>query len=189
MNATELFLKTGKPAGIFFCEKCRLVAATQERAGQCCQNYKCSKCGKDTGSRSWLICDACRDAESAAKERDRFEKAEKLTKWDGWVCNGDDFYESIEDMLDVLDEAPEYVWACKADHFVRAEVSDIIDRMDDDAYEDWYPETLNGLEELKAALNKFNEANKDVCSYTPDYTKAVLINAGVDNRTPEAANA
>jgi hypothetical protein len=49
------------------------------------------------------------------------------------------------------------------------------ERMADTAWEDWDPDSLHWLEELKAALEKFNEANAAVCSYFPDYTKAVLV--------------
>lgn len=177
MTAIELFLASGKPAGVWFCEKCRTVAPSKLIADRCCNNYQCSTCGKDTGSRSWLVCEPCRIAAEESKERERFEKAEKLTVWDGWVFHGDEFYESVEAMLELLDEMPhpEYVWAAKEIHFVQADLDDILDRMTDDAYEDFDPETLDGLDELNAALEKFNEVNAKVCSYAPDYAKAVLI--------------
>lgn len=187
MNATELYLKDGKSAGIFYCEKCRCVAGSQVLAEQCCKDYLCSKCGKDVGSRSWLVCDACRAADEIAKEHERFEKAEKLTTWDGWVYlegigsegfsqSLSDFYDNWADEHDEGGELPKYVWACKVNHFVNADVSDITDRMADEAYEDWDADTLDGLDELKAALAKFNEVNAAVCSYQPDYSKAILLN-------------
>ena len=106
-----------------------------------------------------------------------------MTTWDGWIFDGNDFYESVEDMLDMLDgdgrESPEYVWSCKPDYFVKADVGDITEQMADRAYEDWDPETLNGLDELKVALDRFNEANKHVCSYSPDYSKAIILTKGL----------
>ena len=180
MNATELFHKDGKPAGLFYCEKCRMMAQNRETAEQCCQNYKCSVCGRDTGERHWLICEECRRADDARKEREHFEKAEKLHSCDGPVWHGDEFYQDLETMLDMLDgdPLPKYVWASNENHFVHACVEDITGCMEGDAYEDWDPETLNGLDELKVALDKFNEANKEVVSYTPDYTKAVMVEKG-----------
>jgi len=186
MNATELYLKDGKPTHIFYCEKCRYISSSQELAEQCCKNYQCSQCGKDTGQRAWTICDDCRAANSAEKERERFEKAEKLSDWDGWVylegTGNDGYHQSLSDFYDNWaddhDEGgtlPEYVWSCRPNHFVRADVSDITERMDDEAYEDFDPETLNGLPELKAAIETFNAANASVCSYEPDYSKAILI--------------
>jgi len=190
MNATELFVKEGKSAGIYFCGQCRCVARTQEEAERCCKPYACDKCGKEI-LRYHTRCNDCDNTERARIERERFDKAEKLTEWIGWVyCEGlgfrDGFFESITELFDALaDEEsglpeyvwtwPEYVWTCTPDRFVHADVSDITDRMADQAYEDWDPADLNGLEELKAALDKFNEANKDAISYSPDYTKAVLL--------------
>lgn len=190
MNATELYLKEGKSAGIFYCEKCLCVAGSQHLAEQCCKNYLCSKCGKDVGSRSWLVCDACRSAAEVEKERERFDKAEKLTTWDGWVFlegigregfseSLSDFYDNWADEHDEGGELPKYVWACEANHFVRADVSDITWAMEGEAYEDFDFDTLEGLDELKAALAKFNEANSAVCSYQPDYSKAILLNAAL----------
>jgi hypothetical protein len=188
MNATELFHKDGKSANVFYCGKCRNVAASQSTAEQCCNNYICTRCGNDTGSRCWIVCDECRSKEDAEKERARFEKSEKLTTWDGWVfCEGtgndgfseslSDFYDNWSDEHDEGGTLPEYVWACTENYFVNASLDDITERLAGDAYEDWDPDTLKGLDELRSALQKFNEANADVCSYHPDYTKAILIKA------------
>lgn len=188
MNATELFLKDGKSAGIFYCEKCRCVAGSQVLAEQCCKNYLCSKCGKDVGSRSWLVCDACRASEETANEREHFEKAEKLTAWDGWVyCNEGTGHEGFSESLSAFydhwaddhDEGgslPKYVWACKSHKFVTADFDDIMEHIEENGYEDFDSRTLSGLAELKAALKTFEDANAGVLSYSPDYTKAILLN-------------
>lgn len=178
MNAIELFLKDGLSSGLYFCGKCRCVCATQTIAERCCQNYKCAKCGKDTGSRRWINCDECRDAEEAAKELARFEKAEKLTSWSGCICTSDDrFYSSIENYLDINDgeEFPEYVWTCKANQFVKVDIDNLLQNIEENGYEDFDSSTLDGLKELEAACKAFEEANAAVLMYEPDYTKAVLI--------------
>lgn len=188
MNATELHLKDGRSAGIYFCEKCRMVAGSQHLAEQCCENYKCSTCGKDTGSRTWLICDVCRQSERAAKERERFAKAEKLTTWDGWVflegTGREGFHENLQEFKDDCfdDERPfpEYVWACKSEQFVKADFDGLMQHIEENGYEDFEANTLAGLDELKAALKAFEDANADVLSYAPDYTKAVLLNDQAD---------
>src|ERR1035437_5132003 len=109
MNAIELFLGGGKSAGIYFCEKCRNVARTPQDAEQCCQNYKCDKCGKDVGKQYRTRCDACDALANVVKERERFDKAEKvfLDNCNSWVfCEGlghkDGFFQSIEDMFDCV---------------------------------------------------------------------------------------
>lgn len=187
MNATELYLKDGKSAGVFYCEKCRHVAGSQILADQCCKNYLCSRCGNDVGSRSWLICETCRHAADVEKELDRFNRAEKLTAWDGWVflegTGHDGFSESLSEFCDYWSDEygegaklPEYVWACKVNHFVRATIDDIIGGMESEAPDDFDFDSLEGLHELESALEKFNQENSDVCSYSPDYSKAILLN-------------
>lgn len=178
MNATELFLKDGRTAGVFYCEKCRVVARTKDDADQCCVPYICKTCGKETGRRFYTICDTCVTAKHAKEERERFDKAEKLTEWSGWVVCGDDFYESVSDMLDMVDheELPQYVWACKSRQFVKVDICSILEGIGEDGYEDFDPDTLDGIPALDTALKAFEDANATVLSYEPDYTKAVLIN-------------
>ena len=46
---------------------------------------------------------------------------------------------------------------------------------EDEAYEDFDCDEILGVDELKAAIEAFNLANKHHVSYVPDYTKAVII--------------
>lgn len=187
MNAIELYHQDGKSTGVFYCTQCRCVKRTKEEADKCCEPTKCQYCGKESGRQHYLACESCDRANQAKKEADRFEKAEKKTEWGGWVylegTGRDGYSESLSDFWDNWesdhdegDEKPAYVWACKKNHFAVADVSDITERIADNGYEDFDADDLNGLEELKAAIEKFNEANKDVVSYEPDYGVAILLN-------------
>lgn len=182
MNAIELFHQDGKSAGVFYCVKCRIVRATQEAAETCCNNYLCRHCGKDTGSRSWLACDDCRSAENIRMEKERFEKAEKVTQWDGPVYREgfgyrDGFAADLEDLLDDVepDEMPEYVWTCDTHPAVLLDYDSIIENATQEAHEDFDPATLGGEAELKAALDKFNEANSAELNWEPNFKRALLI--------------
>jgi hypothetical protein len=61
---------------------------------------------------------------------------------------------------------------------VRLDCDDIIERATEDAYDDWDKSCLVGLAELAAAMAAFNEANKAHVTWTPDYTRAVVIREG-----------
>ena len=185
MNTTELFHQDGRSAGVFYCGECRLVHRTKELTDQCCAPNKCSICGKDK-ERYYTKCPACLHLAELQKEQERFEKAEKLTKWDGWVYlegtgsdgyseSVDAFIEDWEDNHDENEPLPAYVWTCEENHFVNASVEDITQQMADSAYEHWEPDSLKGLPELQTALDKFNEANKDAVSFQPDYKVALLL--------------
>jgi hypothetical protein len=183
MEATELFLKEGRPAGVFFCGKCRRVSGEKDIAEQCCLPRRCDKCSKETLSQSAIRCQACWDAEKANRERERFKKAEKLTEWSGWVyADGvgyrDGYCESLDEFYDWLDENPmdiQYVWACKENFFAHADIEDLLTPILDNAYEDFDSDDFKGLAELKAAIAAFNDVNAGLASYEPDYTKAVLL--------------
>jgi len=187
MNSIKLYHQDGKPSGVFYCTECRCVKRTEEEANECCQPYRCKHCGKETGRKFWTICEACETLNDERKETDRFEKAKKLNEWAGWVYDGAEYYESVEYYLEARDDlpVPAYVWACKENHFAVADVSDITDRIEENGYEDFDADDLKGLDDLKAAIEKFNEANKDVVSYEPDYGVAILLNGALCDGTVE----
>lgn len=179
MTPIELFHKDGRSASVFVCGQCRTVAANKERATLCCARY-CPDCGSplDKGF-SWIRCNPCRAKGDIRHEAERFEKAEKVTEWGGYVLCGGNYYPSLETMMDICDDEgldiPAYVWTCDPVQFVKVDLDDITDRFADDAYEDWEPDTLDGLPELKAALEAFVEANNDQMAYQPNYKRALLI--------------
>lgn len=184
MNATELYHQDGRPSGVWFCGECRGVSAAKEQADKCCEIPRCPDCGKAVDRKYWLRCTDCERVNEAKKEAARFEKAEQRTEWDGWVyregTGREGFHESISDFLEdweCRDDAtkPAYVWACKKVHFAAANISDITERIADNAYEDFSTDDLHGLDDLEAAIARFNEANKDVVSYEPDYGIAILL--------------
>ena len=183
----ELFHQDGKPAGVFYCAKCRSVKRTKAEADKCCEPSNCQYCGKESGRQYVTVCDTCKRANQIKYLANRFEKAKKLTEWEGWVyldgTGNDGFSESLSSFWEDWDdnhtedkEKPAYVWGCKRVQLVRADVSDITDRISDDADEDFDTSDMNGLEDLEMAIEKFNKANEDVVSYEPDYGVAILLN-------------
>lgn len=175
MNAAELFFHDGKSADVWYCGTCRNVHKTQQSAEACCRNYLCSVCGCDTGKRHYTACAKCMRDDVDRRERDRFDKAEKLTEWTGAVYDDGEYYPDLDTFLDGTGEPPEYVWACTESPLVHADVADITGRIYDEAYEGFSLDDLNGEAELVAALDAFNAANAGLKLWEPDYTKAVLI--------------
>jgi hypothetical protein len=177
MNAIELFHSDGKSAGVFYCEKCRIVARTKELAEQCCRPNICA-CGKEC-EKYWTKCKECIDRERDAKEQAQFEAAKKIQAKDynGFLSRdgfGSDGYASIDDMLDDPD-CPEWAWATKEVRFAYGSVDDITSPISERSYPDFEVSDLHGIPELEAAIEKFNEANKDQICYQEDRTRVVIL--------------
>jgi len=185
MNAQELFHQDGRTAEIWYCEKCRIINREKELAEKCC-NWTCSTCGSAT-KQYWTKCDACIDKAELAKNLARFESAEKLTEWTGWIYTDavvgyqDGYFDSVESLREYCEDKeippPLFAWACTENHFVCATIDYITSQIADNAYEDFDSDDLRGLEELKKSIDVFNEANHSHISYEPDYKRAVLIAA------------
>jgi len=187
MSAIELYKKledgTMKACGIFYCSECRIVANTKEDAEWCHGPHLCA-CGEKVTQSYRRICDRCQSKEwrekEEAREAERFEKAEKITEdeYTGeHVYAGDSFYESVEYALNSYDEGcgPEYVWACKPRGLPKVGIEDVVCNLLDNMWEDADESDLEGLPELEAALEKFNEANEHIQVWEPDYSTAILV--------------
>ncbi len=184
MDPLQLNLPDGRSSGVWFCSKCHRTASCHELARQCCLPYVCSVCGKEAGLYR-LKCEACCQAERDAREKDRFDKAEKLTQWDGWVFSDGHGYnngyaESVEEVLETLEnveDIPDYVWTADAVQFVQVSIDDIKQGIEDSeqAYEDFDANNLDGLPELKKAIDAFNNANAGKIAYHVNYKRALLV--------------
>lgn len=199
----QLYREDGKPCGIYACGNCRIVQRDERTAARCCTVTACVHCRELAAMNYQDACDACarmiRAANDVAKERQRYESAEKLTEWGGWVFveglgYNDGFFDSIEDLKDYCSDQevdlPSYVWTCDEDRFVSVDVDDIKQYIAGltGAYEDFDPDDLNGLEELGVALAAFCKANENQLSYEPNYKRCVLLTPGESGKT-ECADA
>ena len=192
MNAKQLYLEDGKPSQVYFCSECKTVKRTFEEAEQCCQPYKCTVCGKEV-PRYHNLCDCCQEQKFIKNELIKFEKSNKVKEWNNWVyledISGyndgyfdslDSFYEycaneselTTEELLDI-----KFVWTCKEIPYVDGDINRVLESIcDEDAPEGYDYEELNGIEELKQALNKFIDLNSGKVYYLPDYKTSVLTN-------------
>jgi hypothetical protein len=186
-QALELYKKDGTPTGVFYCSECQIVFHSENEA-QRCHGERICPCGTKVEDRYGNLCSACRTKEwrekDAAKERERFDKAQKITEaeYTGDMVFLDDKYfpdvaYAIDDYLE--GQEPEYVWACKDIGVPRASSEGIIENLLDNMWEDADSSDLNGLAELDSAIDAFNEANEGIHVYVPDYSTAILVAASV----------
>lgn len=185
MNAIELFHQDLKPAGVFYCGECRIVAKSKQLADLCCAGYKCDLCGVECG-RTWLRCEPCRQKEEIRRESERFTKAEKVTQWDGPVFSdghgcSDGYFSSVDDLRDWFDgegePLPEYVWTCSVKPVVDLNYESIVENATQEAYDGFDPDMLVGAEELKSALETFNTLNKETVNWTPNMKRALVLSS------------
>lgn len=187
MNATELFHADGRSAGIYACGKCRIVAHSKSLAEQCCAPYLCTHCGNETEAKYWTVCRPCQAKQKLAKEAERFAAAEKVTEFDGPVYidgygGQDGYFENIVEFIDwAIEESeddfglPDYVWTCTIEQVVDLDLDSILEHATQEAYEDFCTSDLDGMDELEAALNKFNELNKSYLTWHANYKKALVL--------------
>jgi hypothetical protein len=72
-------------------------------------------------------------------------------------------------------QEPEYVWACKNIGVPLATTESLYENLLENMWEEADVNDLNGVDELEDAVTAFNEANKSIHVYHPDYSKAILI--------------
>lgn len=195
MNATELFHKDGRPAGVWYCGKCRLSFSHREPAEQCCLPNPCVVCGKPCERMFYTTCDSCRSAQRIAREHERYTKAVKLTEWDGWVYVEDmgfqdGYFQDIDELelycLEDGAELPRYAWTCSTKPLVHVEADDIYYCVFMDSEEDRERYRIKGFEEIGKAVGAFNEANKHLLTYQPDFTRCVLMKQAQANEINES---
>lgn len=186
INATELFHKDGRSAGAWYCGKCRLSFSHREPAEQCCLPHPCVVCGKPCEKMFYTICNSCKSAQEIAREHERYTKAVKLTEWGGWVyVEGmgfqDGFFQDTEDLDDYClgegEELPPYAWTCTSKRLILLDIDVILEGILDDIQGSSSADRvgLYGLAEIRKAIEVFNEANKHLLTYDPDFTTCVLL--------------
>jgi len=114
-------------------------------------------------------------------EKERVEKAEKLEAWGGWVYLegiGSEYFPSVEDLLDVLEddgeETPEFAFICKPIQFHAPSAERIIEWACEDHYDE-ASERIKGEAPLSRALQEFERKNRHIVSYEPDYKRMVRL--------------
>lgn len=185
MNAEELFLSDGKSAGVWYCSKCRIVKKTKAEADECCRPRRCD-CGNEC-EKYYTECKDCIREKEIARERAKFDAAKHVNsyEYDGWVyCDSlaPEYFDSVGTLLEYVEdnaddgcEIPAYVWACKPHRFAIARIEYVLDSINNDGYDDFSTDDLDGVDELAKAMEEFNKKNESIVCYDPDYSIAVII--------------
>lgn len=188
MNAQQLYKLTLNntaagydPVDAWYCGKCGRIAYDKTGAEKCCVPRTCDTCKQPCDMRE---CNDCFNKRAAAQELARFEKADKVSTFDGWVYTDtgygyqEGYFRSVDELFDWLAEhelALDYVWTCKATQFVSVDTDTIYENIEDNGYEDFERADLLGTTELEAAIAVFEKANEGIVSYEPDYTTALVL--------------
>lgn len=183
MKPQQLFLASGKSAGVWYCESCHLVKRTEKEAEECCQPRHCDTCGCEV-DRFRITCGDCQRQNVLQRDLDALEKAELVKEWVGWVWHPemsghqDGYFRDAEELLDQCDledeDVPEYAFCCKMRQ-LKVHIEDILQRLDDNGWEEM-TEHAEGVEELQAAIDKFNELNKETfVIWEADYKRKVRL--------------
>lgn len=193
MNAIQLIRPdSGQPADMWACGKCNRLCQCKEVVETCCS--PCRTCGKPPKPTGMGTCWECRSNEFAASERVRLanlaSKAKRDPEWSGWVFSdeysggSDGFFDSPEEFMEQLNDdidrdpdlgRPEFVWATVSRPIVNIGVDDVLGLITEDRPENWDESDLNGVDELKAAIDAFNAANPALM-YEPDRKVIVPLN-------------
>ena len=158
---------------IHICVDCGGVWPNLESAEKCCAKYFCKHCNKEL-PKYHTICNDCR-------RQERYEKADKITEWDGWVYlddmgYDDGFFESVDALIEyciVTDTSiPKWAYTCvKERHLL--DIDTALEMMVEEAFEGAF-DYLVDREELIAFVNEWNK-KQDIVSYWPNFNCAVLI--------------
>jgi len=182
MDTVELLYPDGDGSGVYKCNNCRKVYHDHDYAEQCCKCKRCEKIIGGPGKPRSTYCRECWEKRAIEVEQERFEKAEKITKWDAecfyseWFPENDGFFGDSDEFEDLVEpeNVPEYIWPCKKITMERFDVTTLIENSLEQFYEEAHLD-IEGEEELQEALDKFIKQNEHIETYYIDYSRAIII--------------
>jgi hypothetical protein len=168
----------GKGPGMFAMERDAISFAVRH-----CGPWTCEKCGVEHDRAHQPTCRECFNKawakKRADKEKERFEKAEKVTEYDGPVfCEaagtGGEFFSTVQDLIDHCEcedvDVPSCAWTCIKKH-PQIDIESMCEQALDEHHEGC---ELDDVEELEAFIKQWN-AKQTGESWEVDYSKAVMI--------------
>lgn len=186
MNAYYLHRPDGTQTTAAACGTCHGIHLSIETAERCCL---CTFCKTLLGNNETGIAGIhtqCRNTRDQQSEERAFALAEPVTDYDGplfceaagsgsfgdgYFADLDELYESLEDIP--VDSWPEFAFCCTGTQF-RIDPDHVLEAATENMFEDAY-DHLDHKEFFVRAVEVFNELNKSVISYEPDYKHKIAI--------------
>ena len=183
MNPRQLFFEGGEPAGRWACGKCGFDGHTdREQAERCCV---CNYCGEPVDRKKYGA-GYHHECQRASFERDRLRKlaaAELVEDYAGPVyvegLGSSGYFEDMDDLLDYLcgsrgDRSwPQFANCCDVEPF-EFDLDSALENEASDHHED-IVDCLNGIAELREAVDRFNAENAKVASWHVDEDRKVAV--------------
>lgn len=190
-----------KASGVYSCGQCRLVYMDEETATRCCT---CSYCGKPLGdgetkrglgihhgecwtahSKQWFT-QRVEKAETVPYEAIPVEDAECLYvhEWDEYFFDEGSLedklsevqWESQDEGISFQDCVPPFIFPCKRNVWPGLDIEDVLnnDTKNYLAEDDTFDMFVEGYDELKEAVGRFNAKNEGrVYCFEPDYSRKI----------------
>lgn len=185
---TNFYIKdsdgTFKQTSLRYCTECMQIHLEHRQTCWTCGPWICTDCGSSMPDRTYTVCAPCRVKKREAEEADRFQRAEKISHtWHGPVYCGDEYYSSIDQMMEQFEccgeGMPGYVWACDTVPII-AMSADLLkdDGVIQNPHDEFNPEEIVIPDSMLKAIDEFNEANKHLVCWEPNFRKAILIEKG-----------
>lgn len=132
-----------------------------------------------------------------AEDLEAFQKAKRITEYEGPLYVeriGDDdgdggfYFRDLSHLVDYYISAglplPGYAWTCIARPSCFLDLDDILEQASEGAHEDFCADfDLTGTEELRKAIEAFNELNASEVTWEPDSSVAFILPEEVSHLT------
>lgn len=189
-KSLRLSLKDGTPLDIWRCQWCVELHRTESDADACCR--ACPECGIIRDSPGG--CDACRRRRFAEQEAKDLAEAAKTGDPDKPVFFDGRYFPDLESLEDWFDarpeiERPKFVFSSFPQPAVNVSMDGILENIKDDSWEDFDENDIEGWDEFEAAVDRLNEANKDVVAWWEDRKVAVEVSEPFPDKQTEEFNA
>lgn len=189
MNTKHLVFSDSTDSGLWSCGKCGKLYrgnSAEEFAERCC---RCSECGGEIGKGDYTtIHAACSIERSSRINAKRLESAQEMQDYDGWVYvdrlgRQHGFFPSVDELIEYCHEnkidIPEFAFCCEENQFFidwERAIENAESQIGLDFCEDYEPEyDRESVKAFAVACAAFNEANKHIKTYDPDFKRKVRI--------------